>query len=368
MISTLLLNAIALCPTAAAALNSRGVIAVCNEAFAQLLGQDRAEIEGQTSLMELACPDEQQMGRENHQAMLSGRIEQYAVDGCCCRLDGQCFRMQLLVGRADAEHSLVFACDISEHRETAALEAFRDELLEAIRLRQFVLHFQPIVQLATGEIVAQEALVRWQHPTGLRFPIYFLSFARHLGLETWICRQILGMAAKQLRAWADAGKPWSVAVNIEPSTLGLPAFEEMVEFAIARAGAPPERLMLEIVEAQSLDIQTLVGKLKRLAKQYTLAIDDFGAGYSNLGAAARYPVKILKIDKHLISGIDHDSNLQTVVGAIIVMAHELGMRTVAEGIETEAEMAWLQAYGCDLGQGFWFARPGPPEDCTDEAG
>ncbi|MBD2261389.1 EAL domain-containing protein [Pseudanabaena sp. FACHB-2040] len=356
MISTLA-AAIALCPTAAAAVNSRGVIWLCNEPFAALLGHSRSEIEGQVCLSELALLGEQAAAHKQHQALMAGSVESYELDGHCCRPDGQSFWMHLVVGCFDHSYSLVFAHSITRHQEVSALEVLKDELLEAIRLRQFVLWYQPIVHLATGRILAQEALVRWQHPNGLRYPNYFLPFARHLGLETWICRIVLGLAAKQLRAWSDTGETWAVAVNIEPSTLELVAFEEMVEFAIARYGAPADRLWLEIVETQSLDIESLVDKLRRLSKRHLLAIDDFGAGYSNLGAVTRYPVQALKIDKHLIKGVDHDPGLQTVVGTVIVMAHELGLKVVAEGIETEAELQWLKTYGCDFGQGFWLGRP-----------
>lgn len=233
-----------------------------------------------------------------------------------------------------------------------AAAQLKDELLEAIQQKAFVLHYQPIVDLRSGQAVAQEALLRWPFKGRLRHPNFFLPFARHLSLEPQICRIVMCEACEAAAAW-DHG---AVAINLEPTTVNLPSFPEMLEVAIREAGCKPERVWLEVVEVLPPDIDLLKLKLAYLKLRHRVAIDDFGTGFSNLAAVATWPLSALKLDRSLTAGVASDPRLQTVVSYTIAMAHRLGLQVTAEGVETAAQRDWLLLHGCDFGQGWLFGR------------
>ncbi|MBD2261062.1 EAL domain-containing protein [Pseudanabaena sp. FACHB-2040] len=300
-------------PIGATAVDAEGCIRYCNEPFARALGYSRGAIENKLTYQELTYPEDLEADTLQHQLLVEGKIHHYEMEKRYFKSNGDILWAQLSVGRV-ANYSLSYIVDITADKEASIVATFGDELVEAIRHRDFVLWFQPIIHLQTGEITAQEALIRWTHKDGLRFPNFFLPFARHLNLETRICRIVMELACEQLARWEKekSTSRWALSINLEPTTLQQPAFEEILELSINRHQVKSRQLWIEIVEAQSLDLAEVSAKLNRLASTHTIAIDDFGAGYSSLHAVARYPVRILKLDRTLVSGVDRDKTLQTV--------------------------------------------------------
>src|SRR6185503_3047264 len=229
----------------------------------------------------------------------------------------------------------------------------------------FVLHYQPIASLATGEVKTIEALVRWQHPTrGLVPPLEFIPIAEETGLIISLGRWILGEACRQTREWqsqspnaADVG----ITVNISARQLAEPQLVSDVAAALHTSGLQPELLTLEMTESLLVDdsaaMLARLGALKALGVR--LAIDDFGAGYSSLRYLDRFPVDLLKIDKSFIDHLGGPKRESPLARAILGLGRELGVQVVAEGIETAGQWSRLRALGCELGQGYYLSRPVP---------
>jgi diguanylate cyclase (GGDEF)-like protein len=234
------------------------------------------------------------------------------------------------------------------------------DLQHALRDGELILHYQPKAAAHTGVITGVEALVRWQHPTeGLLGPDRFLDIAESAGLMRQLTSYVLERALRQLAIWNAAGADLYVAVNLAmPNLLDLRLPEE-VERQLTAAGVPAQRLILEITEnivmADPDRILDVVGRLDRLG--VVLSLDDFGAGASSLGYIKRLTVDELKIDRSFVMTMDDDEDNAAIVRATIELAHNLGLRVVAEGVETEASYQCLRALGCDEIQGFLLSRP-----------
>jgi diguanylate cyclase (GGDEF)-like protein len=246
--------------------------------------------------------------------------------------------------------------------ERLRVEAGLRRALEQDGLR---LHFQPIVDAVTGRILSAEALLRWQDPeAGLVSPLRFIPIAEETGLIVPIGDWVLREACARARAWQLAGLgEVPVAVNLSArqfSSLGLDA---SVAAALAATGCPAALLQLEITESMVMaqPEQALATMLRLKAMGVQLSIDDFGTGYSSLSHLKRFPVNKLKIDRSFVQDIETDPNDAAIVDAILVLAKKLGLRTVAEGVETEGQVAFLAALGCDEYQGYLFGRPCAPE-------
>ncbi len=240
------------------------------------------------------------------------------------------------------------------------------DLLNALSSRQFIAHFQPQFEMDSRRIVAAEALVRWQSPErGLVLPDRFIPLAESTCTIDDIDDLVLRQAITQCRAWHDAGMPIRVSVNFSPGTLKDLAFPDRLAALVRAQNLDPGFLSLEITEShvmedlgKSLDILT-----RFRMKGFRLSIDDFGTGYSSLEKLARIPFTELKIDRSFVKHIDKDPTCQTIARLSIMLAHELDMTVVAEGIETEAAWNALVDLGCDLGQGFWLGRPMAATKC-----
>ncbi|MBC3761181.1 putative bifunctional diguanylate cyclase/phosphodiesterase [Quadrisphaera oryzae] len=236
------------------------------------------------------------------------------------------------------------------------------EVHEGLARGEFLVHFQPIVDLQTGELAAAEALVRWQHPAGgLIPPVEFLPGAEQSGAISELGEWVLREACQQAARWPagpDGRVPY-VTVNSSGRELQDPEYAQRVARALADSGLPAERLVIELVEShydiESLHLASNLHALK--ASGVRTAMDDFGVGYSSLDRLRRSGVDILKIDKSFTSDIRGLSSQAPLVSAILAMAGALGMRVVAEGIEDAEQAQWLRARGCDLGQGWYFGRP-----------
>jgi diguanylate cyclase (GGDEF)-like protein len=236
-------------------------------------------------------------------------------------------------------------------------------LRRAIENRQIRLAFQPIRALDTGRLIAFEALARWRTEDGKEIePSRFIPVAEESGLIVPLGRWAIAEAARTLAGWdARVGRPCGVdvGVNVSPIQLQRDALVDVVDGALAEAGLPGSRLKLELTEsalvADPERTATVLRSLKELG--ITLAMDDFGTGYSNLALLQKLPIDILKIDRSFVTGMLADRDKVAIVRAVLSLAQALGMRTVAEGIETYELVQTLAAMGCTMGQGFFYARP-----------
>jgi diguanylate cyclase (GGDEF)-like protein len=242
------------------------------------------------------------------------------------------------------------------------------DLRRAIERQEFRVHYQPIVDLQDGRTAGFEALVRWQHPErGLLAPSEFIGLAEHTGLIVPICTWVLTEACRQLQAWRHA---WPARVRLGMSmnfTATHFQHEEVtatVRAALESAGMAPAQLTAEITESVMMqDVETVIAVLRRLvAMGVSVHLDDFGTGYSSLSYLHRLPAQAIKIDRSFVREVGNDPQAKLLVGSIVDLAHTLGRTVIAEGIETEDQLAVLQAMGCDQGQGFHFSRPLPAEE------
>ncbi|HEV8626696.1 MAG TPA: EAL domain-containing protein, partial [Acidimicrobiia bacterium] len=247
-----------------------------------------------------------------------------------------------------------------EAHEHLALEAALRRGLEA---GEFVLHYQPKVDLRTGRITGAEALVRWNHPEkGLLYPGAFVPLAEQTGLVGALGEFVIAAACEQLAAWRLDGLPdLTVAVNVSASELG----EGLVEYvtrALRLACIPGQALELELTESAALDsLELTVQVIQQLrGLGVTCSIDDFGTGYCGLSYLNRLPIDALKIDRSFITELSGGSD--TIVTAVIALGHSLGLKVIAEGVETADQLAYLASRGCDEMQGFLFSKPVPADE------
>src|SRR4051794_9142359 len=241
--------------------------------------------------------------------------------------------------------------------------ALATQLRRALDRDELTVHYQLKVPLRRDQpTYGVEALVRWQHPQlGLVAPDGFISLAERTGLIAPLTERVLARALADLRGWLDEGLDAQVAVNVAPPLLLDDQLPATVERLLARAGIDPDRLQLEITESRLLaDDGRAVEVIRRLRELgVTLAIDDFGVGFSSLGQLRRLPVAELKIDKSFVSGMEEGDGGAAVVRAAAALGRDLGIAVVAEGVETPAECQRVRELGCDYAQGFLFGRPAP---------
>ena len=240
------------------------------------------------------------------------------------------------------------------------------DLRDAVERQEFKLQYQPIVDLEAGRVVGCEALVRWEHPQrGTIAPDQFIRLAEDTGLIIPLGKWVLREATREAANWPSTptcSRPPYVTVNIAGKQLLYSEFVTDVAEALSDAGLSPQRLILEITEGTLLDnAEATTRRLQEVkALGVRLAIDDFGTGYSSLSYLQRFPIDILKIDKSFVEGIVRGGNQAALARTIISLGDSLALRTVAEGIETDAQRAVLRDLGCQLGQGFLYARPLEP--------
>jgi EAL domain-containing protein (putative c-di-GMP-specific phosphodiesterase class I) len=237
------------------------------------------------------------------------------------------------------------------------------DLRVALERSELALHYQPTVDLLTGEIVGFEALVRWHHPTrGVVAPFDFIGIAETTGLIVPLGRWVLAEACRQAVAWgAGTGRRLKMAVNVSVRQFEDCDLAAMVSDVLAETGMPVDQLCLEMTESVLLtDTDENLTQLLRLKSLgVTLAMDDFGTGYSSLAYLRRFPMDTLKIDRSFVDRLGGDSEDVALVRTIVRLGQSLGMSTVAEGIEDAAQLDALQELGCDLAQGYFLSRPVP---------
>lgn len=237
-----------------------------------------------------------------------------------------------------------------------------NELRRAIPENEFILHYQPRIDLCSGRIVGVEALARWQHrERGLVLPSEFIQVCEETGLINTLGMQMLEQAARQLRVWQERGYEIRVSVNLSPRQFGDPSLLSDINDVIARSGCDPSGIDLEITESVLIghDEATLDLLHELRHDGYGLAMDDFGTGYSNLACLPQVPLSCVKIDRSFISQLPQTEVLTRM---IISLGHALGLRVIAEGVETEEQCQWLRREGCDEFQGFLACPPIPVEE------
>jgi EAL domain-containing protein (putative c-di-GMP-specific phosphodiesterase class I) len=247
-------------------------------------------------------------------------------------------------------------------RDAARDRATVGEVRDALRAGELTLHFQPLIDVRTGRACGAEALLRWPRPGGFVPPDAFLPAVEQSPLIGPLSDFVLDRAIAELAGWRAAGHELGVSVNLAVANLAEPDLPERISTLLDRHDVPPDRLTLEITEtaAGGDDAATLrvLGALASLGVE--LAIDDFGTGHSSLARVAHFPIDELKIDRSFVRDID--SGAWTIVGTTIQLAHSLGLRVVAEGVESEAVLTELHRLGCDVAQGFHVSRPLPAAD------
>lgn len=231
--------------------------------------------------------------------------------------------------------------------------------------KEFVLHYQPKLDLGSGQVVGAEALIRWQKPgQGLVYPSAFISVAEDSGLIVPLSKWVLAEACRQACAWQAAGLPKiCMSVNMSAIDFRQRDFVDGIEQTLKQTGLEPHLLELEITEGVLMqNIETTVTALARLKTMgIRLAIDDFGTGYSSLSYLRRFPIDVLKIDQSFIRGLSNDSNDAALVSAIISLGRSLNLTIIAEGVETLEQLDFLKSHQCEEGQGYYFSKPVEPD-------
>ena len=300
-------------------------------------------------------------------------------------IDGQMFRVTCSIGLsvfpedgADAE-TLLMNADMAMYQakekgrdnfqfytsemNTAARERhlLQEGLRSAIARKEFALLYQPQVDLRSGQVFAVEALVRWHHPElGVVLPAKFIPMAEETGLIVPLGEWVLREACRQNKAWQDAGvAPIRVCVNVSARQFREKNWVKRVEYALSESGLDPRYLELELTESllmqDTTHAVTTMRALQSIGVQFS--IDDFGTGYSSLSALKSFPVARLKIDQAFVRNLPYDENDRSIATAVISLGQKLNMKVIAEGVETDAQLAFLQDHDCDEIQGFHFSRP-----------
>jgi EAL domain-containing protein (putative c-di-GMP-specific phosphodiesterase class I) len=284
----------------------------------------------------------------------------------------------------DADAAMYLAKERGRARYEVYDERMRSTLVERLDIemalrRAMTRHelrvvYQPTISLTTGEIVGVEALLRWEHPErGMLVPVDFIDVAEETGLivpiGTWVVEQACRQAQRWLAARPD-GEPFFVSVNLSSRQLDTALLIDNVADVLERTGLPSGTLGLEITESVIMrDPESSTTSLRALKDLgVRLAVDDFGTGYSSLAYLRRFPVDLLKVDRAFVDGLGADSGDaedRAIVAAVVSLAHTLGMKAIAEGVETADQLAELRAMGCDMAQGFFVAKPLTAPDIDD---
>ncbi len=341
-------------------------------------------------------------GGDEFLIMLTGEVEMHIVSGVCTKLlealsrpfnvDGHVLSVSASIGVSmypddgedfdtlmkKADMAMYSAKDagrntyrfFAEQMNVDVMDRIlvRNGLLRALEHGEFVLHYQPQVELSTGRIIGLEALIRWQHPDlGLVPPDRFIPVAESSGLIVEMGHWVLHEACRQLRVWRNelGLNDLIMAVNISVLQFSRGNLEEAVVAALQESGIPPSALELELTESVLLkEAEQALEVMRRLrARGVKMSIDDFGTGYSSLSYLKQLPVDKLKIDRSFVKDVTLDSDDAAIAHAVISLAHILGLRVIAEGVENEEQLAFLHTRDCDQYQGYFFSRPLPADAC-----
>ena len=241
-------------------------------------------------------------------------------------------------------------------------------LRKAVENDELVVFYQPLINLEDNKLIGMEALLRWKHPEkGMISPGDFIPLAEETGLIEPIGEWVLEAACTQNKKWQDAGyPPVKVSVNMSVRQFSKKNVAEMISDILKKTGLSPEYLGIEITESIIMqDVKSTIAKLKKLHDMgICLSIDDFGTGYSSLSYLKLFPINFLKIDRSFVFNITSDSTDAAIATSIILLAHSMNLKVVAEGVETEEQLELLRQQGCDYVQGFFFSKPVAAEEFT----
>jgi EAL domain-containing protein (putative c-di-GMP-specific phosphodiesterase class I) len=250
------------------------------------------------------------------------------------------------------------------HTELVQRVQLEADLRRALEAGELFLHYQPTIDLASGQIAGAEALARWDHPVrGVVPPSEFIPLAEASGLIQRLGAWVLHEACRQAAAWQQANprrdRPLTLSVNLSGKQLQHAQVIDDVAEALRDSGLPPDSLVLEMTESILLDDSETVLDILRQLKELgaRLAIDDFGTGYSSLSYLHRFPVDILKIDRSFVERLSHSSDNAELARTVVRLGQSLQLQTVAEGVEDSTQFLTLRRMGCDVGQGYYFGRP-----------
>jgi diguanylate cyclase (GGDEF)-like protein len=306
-------------------------------------------------------------GHECHTTASIG-IAMYPSDGADVQTLTKNADMAMYEAKEDGKNDFRF---FTKEIKTQSIERLTLEtaLRHALERDQFALHYQPKVDLATGQIIGVEALLRWTHPElGALPPMQFIPLAEENGLIVPIGRWVLKEACAQNMIWQHCGlRPVSMAVNLSPRQFNDGNLLQDIDNALAASGMPPTLLQLEVTESMVMrNVARAVKVLDAIqSRGIRLAIDDFGTGYSSISLMKQFPIDTIKIDRSFVRDLPDDSEDKAIAQAIISMGKALGMTVVAEGVETAEQETFLRDHGCDEMQGFLFSKPVPPEQLAD---
>lgn len=256
------------------------------------------------------------------------------------------------------------------NRANRPASACVNDLQRAVDKGEFVVRYQPKISIESRKLVGVEALVRWNHPHfDLLPPSDFIAAAEESGLIIPIGALVLRAACAQARAWHDAGLPLNVAVNLSARQLEKEDLLEIVERTLDETGLEASYLQLELTETCLMEHAELAHDVLRRLREIgvKIAIDDFGTGYSSLGYLKRLPIDFVKLDRSFVTDATTNADDAALVMAIITLAHNLRLKVIAEGVETEEQFTFLRLLRCDEGQGFLFGRPLDPETIANQA-
>jgi diguanylate cyclase (GGDEF)-like protein len=277
-------------------------------------------------------------------------------------------RADLALERARREKRPLAVYDSESNPSARDQLSLLGELRRAIEYNEFRLFFQPQIEMATGRVSGAEVLIRWQHPTrGMQSPAAFIPFAEQTGFIRRLTRWTLDRAIAQGALWYRTGRPLPLSVNISAEDLADARLVARVAGFLSRHQLPPSLLTLEVTESGFIENPaTALSMLNALAGlEVGISIDDFGTGYSSLSHLARMPADEVKIDRSFIQGLEAEAEYAAVVRSAIEMGHSLGLKVVAEGIETESAAERLRSFGCDIAQGYLYAKPMPLDMFTE---
>ena len=260
---------------------------------------------------------------------------------------------------------LFFTKEMAEHLSHRLL--IERSLRQAISNNELYLEYQPLMDIKNNELQGVEALLRWRHRGEIILPGTFIHIAEESGLIVDIDKWVIGEACRQMRVWNQMGlPPFWVSINISAHHFRRPNIFSQIMGIISLANISPKWLSIEITESGLMDVESASRMLRKLHEVgFRISVDDFGTGFSSLSYLKRFPVSELKIDRSFVDGIASEAEDRSITTAIIAMARELGLKTVAEGVETKEQHEALKNLGCDIGQGYLYSRPLPASHLSD---
>lgn len=284
------------------------------------------------------------------------------VESLVARADTAMYR-----AKSQGANQFVMYSKISDDFTTSNL-ALENDLRKAIERDELKLHYQPIISLKTGKVIAVEALIRWEHPQlGLLSPMEFIPLAEDTGLILPIGEWVIKTACQQMKQWHNMGlSDLSISINLSARQMSDEQLFNNIKYILRQEGLDPSRLELEVTESLAMyDVEKMFVQMQAFTQLgVKMSIDDFGTGYSSLSYLTQFPIHSLKIDRTFISKISDNPDDLVVVTAIIAMAHSLQLKVIAEGVENEEQLRKLHELGCDNIQGFLLSKPLPAQNIS----